>query len=113
MKLLLPMVLLLSLVAPAKADGSCEMLADFYLEYVKPYSDQTKSGFGGGYFVGYVLGFSAGDDDRFIDIPSDVHFEKQVHVVGKWIQAHPEKWNLRKNQCVYDALRENWPAKGW
>lgn len=55
MKALLPIVLLLSLVAPAKANkvGSCGELAEYYLEFAKPSNDPTKSWFSTGYYSGY------------------------------------------------------------
>ena len=109
MKIILPIVLLISLVAPAKASVSCGVLAEYYLEYAKAENDSTKDGLGARYFFGYVSGFLAGDNNRWFDIPPEVNDGKLAHLVGKWLQAHPEKWHLPKNQCVYNALRETSP----
>ena len=108
MKALLPIVLLFSLVAPAKA-LNCGDLAGFYLHYAKPNSDPTKLWLDDGYFNGYVFGFISGDNNRFFNIPNNVTAKQMAHVVGKYIQAHPEKWHLPMNQCAYDALYATWP----
>ena len=68
MKFILPIVLLISLVAPAKASVSCGVLAEYYLEYAKAENDSTKDELGARYFFGYVSGFLAGDNNRWFDI---------------------------------------------
>ena len=112
MKALLPIILLLSLVAPAKADGSCGELAEYYLEYQKDLWDDDRSDFASAWIMAYVSGFVAGDNSggRF-HVPSRTTVGEMTDVVGKYIQAHPEKWNLGANQCVYDALMDTWALK--
>ena len=88
---------------------NCGKLAEYYLEYVKPNSDPTKLWSADGYFGGYVFGFHSGDNYRDIGVPGKVTSKQMSHVVGKYLQAHPEKWHLSMNQCVYDALYETWP----
>jgi hypothetical protein len=109
MKLLLPIILLFSLVSPAKALMTCGWLADYYLEYAKPKGDPTRLWSKDAYFGGYVFGFTSGDDGRYFDIPLGVKAGQLAHVVGKYIQAHPEKWHLSSKRCTYDALKETWP----
>ena len=109
MKFILPIVLLISLAAPAKASVSCGVLAEYYLEYAKAENDSTKDELGARYFFGYVSGFLAGDNNRWFDIPPEVNDGKLAHLVGKWLQAHPEKWHLGMNQCAFDALYATWP----
>ena len=113
MKALLPIILLLSLVAPAKANkvGSCGELAEFYLEFAKSKSidDPASSWYKSGVFYGFVNGYRLGDNWRNFYVPGEVTHGQLGHVVGKYLQAHPEKWHLRRSQCVYDALYETWP----
>ena len=101
-------------IAPGKANEivSCGKIAEMYLEYVKPYNDPTKSLIFSAFFIGYVSGYIYGDSgDKYshFNIPDGVDNGQLAHVVGKYLQAHPEKWHLGMNQCVYDALRATWP----
>jgi hypothetical protein len=113
MKALLPIILLLSLVSPAKA-LNCGDLAKYYLDVASHNGNTTTlvSAYNIGYFLAFVSGYIAGDSgDRYshFDIPPQVKGGQLAHVVGKYLQAHPEKWHLGMNQCVYDALRATWP----
>lgn len=111
MKIFLPIILLFSLVAPAKAQMNCGTLAEYYLEYAKPTGDRTKNFQSSGYFIGFVSGFRVGDDWRYFNVPNGVNDGQLSHVVGKWLRANPEKWHLGMNLCVYDALYATWPKK--
>ena len=162
--LLLPIILLFTLVAPAKAVDRCGRLAEYYLEYANSDNDSTLfkptlfldyvSGFmdldradGGAYEVPQILDLDNTNPYRRIDayhpkgsirsltfvenccpeelsvtsiyenglpsgvfdIPKGVTPEQLAHAVGKWLQAHPEKWRLPYRQCVHEALYATWP----
>ncbi|MHC8733961.1 Rap1a/Tai family immunity protein [Arenicellales bacterium IMCC56312] len=116
MKTLLPIILLLSLVAPAKAEINCGFLAEGYLEYARPASDATSrtkvSWYKGSFFLGFVSGYfqrDAKDIDSSFNIPKAVTIGQVSHVVGKYIQAHPEMWHLSMSDCLFFALYETWP----
>ena len=111
MKLLLTIILLLSLVAPAKAEMNCGTLAEFNTFYKDALNNSDASeGLMAGYFQGYTAGWASGDDGRYFKIPSGVDDAQIAHVIGKWLQAHPEKWHLAMNQCIFFALHATWPS---
>ena len=60
-------------------------------------------------FLAYVNGYTDGDFARNYLIPLPVSNRQVAHVVGKWIQAHPEKWHFSYVSCVHLSLLETWP----
>jgi hypothetical protein len=66
MKLLLPIILLFSLVSPAKAEMNCGRFAKDYLEFRKPYGDLTRNTEAAGHFLGFVAGFRLGDREAML-----------------------------------------------
>jgi hypothetical protein len=48
---------------------------------------------------------------RWTDIPGHVSGRQVVIVVGKYLDAHPEKWNLRAEELIYRALDAVWLGK--
>ena len=111
MKIFLPIILLFSLVSPAKAQMNCGKLADYYLEYVKPDGDTTINWYRYGYYQGFVSGWDTGYRGPFINIPSVVTNGQVARVVGRWLRAHPEHWHRSRDWCVGTALSEAWPKK--
>ena len=119
MKALLPIILLLSLVAPAKADessvlkryesGTCGRLAEYYHAYANIVRDDPGNAERRAYFAGYIAGFHDGDNRTFFNIPAGTTYGQVAHVVGLWIQEHPDQWNLEGSQCVIKAIRAVWP----
>ncbi len=110
-KVLLPIILLLAMTSPAKAELNCGALADDYLEVVKQESGLPFDQLAWGFVHGYAKGFVDGDWSRDYAVPSSASVNQVVRVVGKWLRNNPDLWHLSANKCVHRALIETWPKK--
>ena len=111
MKALLPIILLLSLVAPVKAKGinpdfhrnqiNCGELAEYYDHYVASLSGSRANSYKVGFFKGYVIGFVVADKH---DEPM-ISAEQLLHSVGGHAKANYGMWQRTAFQCVHGALK--------
>ena len=97
--------------------SGCERLYYDYLEYQKAEDTRRfgweKDDFKHGLYYGYVMGFVAGDNRRWFDIPADDEFfdikDDLLNEVGDYLTLHPKKYELSRKQCLYDALYAIFP----
>ncbi|MGO9409622.1 MAG: Rap1a/Tai family immunity protein [Spirochaetia bacterium] len=67
-----------------------------------------------GSFMGVVVGvvmMEESADLHLFSIPSNALPAQIFAVVGKYVSAHPEEWNLPAAQLVVEALRAVWPYR--
>ena len=110
MKYLIPLVFLVAMASPVKAEYNCGTLAEYYLDYSKPEGTQGRSWFREGYYMGFVWGYVNGDHVLNDRVPQGVSAGQLSHVVGKWLRANPEHWHRSQYYCVERAVMETWPA---
>lgn len=65
-----------------------------------------------GQFLGFVFGIAlAGNDAQWFAIPGTVDAGQEEAIVGKYLDNHPEEWNLPAQTLVYKAFRAVYPGK--
>jgi hypothetical protein len=65
----------------------------------------------GGMYAGFVRGVAAMlEDNGSVSLPS-VSFSRVYSVVGKYLDDHPERWDVFAEVLVYAALHQVWPGK--
>jgi hypothetical protein len=63
-------------------------------------------------YGGFVFGAArVMDASQWIDIPATVTFGQWLAVVGKYLDDHPEEWNLNAEVLVYRGLHAVWPGR--
>jgi len=80
-------------------------------EYKKYKAGQSYRIFDTAYYLGYVDGVSDAEDERWFSYPKETTTGQLCHVVGKWIDDHPEKWAETPWVIVVTALKEAFPLK--
>jgi len=66
----------------------------------------------GGEYMGFVLGTTRMMAAiEWLDVPATSTLGQWLDVVGKYLDDHPEDWNLRAEFLVYRALVAVWPGK--
>lgn len=58
--------------------------------------------------VGYIQGVADAQDT---DIPDHVKADEVVHVVIKFLEAHPDSWHYNAASVVLAAFRDAYPKK--
>ena len=117
MKKLLVLVVVLILIGAASwAQGSMgtgQWLHDFWTSYQKVKINQTSTPSDTMDAVEY-MGFVEGagrvmQDAGWLDL-TRITYGQQFAVVGKYLEDHPEQWNLRAEVSVFWALYAVWPG---
>ena len=110
-KVLALLIALLIVSSPASANKprTCGHLYDDWVEFRKPRGDNTEKVYRSTHYMGYIGGWV--DNDRLINFPAGVGYKSIYHVVGKWLENHPEMWHERSKFCVYLALEEAYGLK--
>tara|TARA_Y100001934_G_C11705827_1_gene474424 strand:- start:77 stop:418 length:342 start_codon:yes stop_codon:yes gene_type:complete len=105
MKILLPILLLLSISSHANAKG---LTCGFMFEQCSQIgsSSDIKQTFSAGYCFGYLVGIVKGDNNRFFKVPAGVDGIQLVNVLNKWLKNNPEKWHEDILECVVLAFLE-------
>jgi hypothetical protein len=65
----------------------------------------------GGIFFGFVECAGQVFDAAGLLVLGSVTVGQEVAVVGKYLDDHPERWNLGAEVSVYWALHATWPGK--
>jgi hypothetical protein len=119
MKALLPIILLFSLVTPAKAKRinadlylwgqiNCGELAKYYDEWSKWDRGERADAYKVGYFDAYVIAYVLADwRHRSGDDPM-ASKEQILHAVGRHAKANNAMWKRGADECVYGALKRGW-----
>ena len=109
MKILLPILLLLSI--SSHANDSIETCADLARNCAGVTLDAstTDNNFNTGHCVGFIKGMIYGDAGRWIAIPEGVTPLQFVNVVKKYLRENPEQWHKPMGFCVWDAFTD----AGW
>ena len=89
--------------------GTCGYLYDDWVEYKKPDDDSTQKLYRSTHYIGYISGFVGGD--TIIKFPNNGTIVAYLHIVGKWLESHPEMWHKHQASCVFLALREAYGMK--
>jgi len=94
-------------------------LIPLWKEYKADHRDYYSSGMFIGYIAATLDGLDLtnyvldethyGDGDLGFEIPKDATLGQLCSVVGKWLENHPEKWNMSGTLVVIAALREAFP----
>lgn len=120
MKGILVVVLIVIVSAIAWADYNGQWLHDFWLEYKKDEAGSRSNTFAMGVYVGFVsgvahtaAGISTVCDTSILRInwPDTATGGQLFAIVGKYLDAHPEKWDLDASLLVITACREAWSAE--
>jgi hypothetical protein len=61
-----------------------------------------------GAYCGYIMGFLHGTGDTY-KIPTGATPKQLFWLVGKYLDAHPEKWSDPPQKIVYEALSMAFP----
>ena len=115
MKRTLLLLLLVAMISPATvfAMPNCGVLAEGYLEFKKLAQGEGEGdAFDQGIYMGYIKGYAdalTSSDQPFVEIPKEVNNGEIYAVVGKWLQANPERWHRAMDYCVFTALYAAWP----
>ena len=65
-----------------------------------------------GEYSGFVWAtYQIGQGQDWFHIPLSSSSRQWEAVVGKYLEAHPEEWNLSASALVYKALAAVWPGK--
>lgn len=64
-----------------------------------------------GRFMGFIDGMSYAPASEFFCAPSGTTYDQLYAVVSKWVNNNPEKWHLRANQLVVQALGQAFPCE--
>ena len=64
-----------------------------------------------GAFMGFIDGMSYAPGSRFFCEPTGTTYDQLYAVVSKWINNNPEKWHLRANELVMQALGQAFPCE--
>ena len=97
MKRTLLLLLLVAMSSPATvfAMPNCGVLAESYLEFKKLAQGEGEGdAFDQGIYMGYIKGYAdalTSSDQPFVEIPKEVNNGEIYAVVGKWLQANPER----------------------
>jgi len=90
------------------AETGIEFVSD-YEEFKKAVAGQPYNGVSDGHFMGYVSGVA--EADPYIIYPKGTIGKQLFHVVGKWIDNHPERWTDIPVTNVITALSEAFPLQ--
>ena len=76
----------------------------------------TATGVGDAIDAGTYSGFvwameQMGQDQDWFLVPLSSSAGQWEAIVGKYLEAHPEEWNLHADALVYKALVAVWPGK--
>jgi len=80
-------------------------------EYKKDDVGQRYSSFDVAYYMGYVDGISDTGYGIWFAYPKGTTTSQLCHVVGKWIDDHPERWANTPWVIVVTALQEAFPLQ--
>ena len=78
--------------------------------YLKADKDYTKADF---LLVGNYLGYVQGVADATASdysLPDEVTTDQLCHIVAKFLEKHPERWNEPASSLVRKALQEAFPS---
>ena len=65
-----------------------------------------------GQYMGYVTGVAMeGQAARIFTFPTSVSPYQLFAIVGKYIDSHPDEWNVAADTLIYDALVFLYPYK--
>jgi hypothetical protein len=63
------------------------------------------------FMVGYITGVVDSSNYQFFVVPAEVTADQLMQVVGKYLDEHPEQWNLSRFDIVMKALTKSFPRK--
>ena len=65
----------------------------------------------GAVYMGFVFGVTMlMRDEKWLDIPKTAIPMQWYALVGKYLDDHPEEWNVNAERSVYRALYAVWPG---
>lgn len=64
-----------------------------------------------GTFMGFIDGMSYAPASEFFCASAGTTYDQLYAVVSKWVNNNPEKWHMRANQLVVQALAQAFPCE--
>ena len=78
--------------------------------YLKSETDYTKADFLlAGNYLGYVQGVAEATASDY-SLPKDITADQMCHIVAKFLEKHPERWNEPAPNLIRNALQEVFPG---
>ena len=105
---LLTALLIVSSPASANKPLTCGFLYDGWIEYKKT-DDADKEVWLMMYYMGYLTAWV--DTNVYFKLPKATKNQHIYHVVGKWLENHPEMWHEHQRLCVLRALEKAYGYK--
>ena len=85
-------------------------LVDGMRVYLKADKNYTKADYLlAGNYLGYVQGVAEATASDY-SLPDEVTADQLCHIVAKFLEKHPERWNEPASRLVRNALQEAFPS---
>jgi hypothetical protein len=106
------LILLFTLfLAPLTSNADYQLTSELVQDW-KAFKKDTKSKeetLRHGMYIGYVWGVIDSCNGRMFVIPNNAKSGQLFHVVGKWLEGHPEEWHKEPQALVVRALQDAFP----